>query len=592
MSSADVGNAYVEADLDESEVIFVEIHPDAEIEGYPRDQWVFRLRKSLYGLPQSGRNYQMLFNKIMHKMGFRRNLADDCLWVFYHETEGRIICGNYVDDLVCLTASLKLRDWWRKGLKEAFKKVTFSDTADYLLGVKIEQGIDKNGMRFVELDHTLSITKVAETAQVTNSRRPTAPMDSSVRLHKKREGEDDDSKYKPPYEYASVLGSIMYIANMTRPDLITGVNKLSRYISNPSHAHFKALSRLVAFAYHSRDRRLRYTQVPSDVRHDPFRLHSACDSSFADCPDTKRSTIGRCCWMGSVCQGLISWKSQLPAQVAQNTTEAEVQAAIECAKDILYFRTLLYSLGLPQKGSSRMQVDSTGAISQVNALGGITNQRHYIVKIRKLQEVRHLGLIHTYRVDTNDNVADMFTKPLSPLPYWRLSSRAMGDKHYDHAYSEFRDEALRQERSGGSVKALNAKMKMRMTRSDALRSDAAAPSSKAEEYYQKVMENKVMDNTPSGIAEEHYQQVMEIMPSGKAEERNRKDERKREEMAGKRLQTLANIMAMEIMGRMLDQRTGPADLLRVSDSIDDKSSRAETSPIDHADGPTDTPKIA
>ena len=273
-----------------------------------------------------------------------------------------------------------------------------------------------------------------------------------------------------------------------------------------------------------------------------------------------------------MCQGLISWKSQLPAQVAQNTTEAEVQAAIECAKDIPYFRTLLYSLGLPQKGSSRMQVDSTGAISQVNALGGITNQRHYIVKIRKLQEVRHLGLIHTYRVDTNDNVADMFTKPLSPLPYWRLSSRAMGDKHYEHAYSEFRDEALRQERSGGSVKALNDKMKMRMTRSDTLRSDANTPSGKAEECYQKVMEaQKVMESNPSGIAEERY----------------RKDERKREEMAGKRLQTLANAMAMEMMGRMLDQRIGPADLLRVSDSINDRGTRAETSPTDHADGPTD-----
>ena len=143
-----------------------------------------------------------------------------------------------------------------------------------------------------------------------------------------------------------------------------------------------------------------------------------------------------------------------------------------------------------------------------------------------------------------------------------------------------------------SVKALNAKMKMRMTRSDALRSDAATPSSKAEEYYQKAMENKVMNNTPSGIAEEHYQEVMETTPSGMAEERNRKDERKREEMAGKRLQTLANIMAMEIMGRMLDQRTGPADLLRVSDSIRDKSSSAETSPIDHADGPTETLHIA
>ena len=124
-----------------------------------------------------------------------------------------------------------------------------------------------------------------------------------------------------------------------------------------------------------------------------------------------------------------------------------------------------------------------------------------------------------------------------------------------------------------TVKALNDKMKMRMTRSDTLRSDANTPSGKAEECYQKVMEaQKVMESNPSGIAEERY----------------RKDERKREEMAGKRLQTLANVMAMEMMGRMLDQRTGPSDFLRVSDSIHDRGTRAETSPTDLADGPTET----
>ena len=130
---------------------------------------------------------------------------------------------------------------------------------------------------------------------------------------------------------------------------------------------------------------------------------------------------------------------------------------------------------------------------------------------------------------------------------------------------------------GHFVKALNDKMKMRMTRSDTLRSDANTPSGKAEECYQKVMETqKVMESNPSGIAEERY----------------RKDERKREEMAGKRLQTLANVMAMEMMGRMLDRRIGPADLLRVSDSINDRGTRAETSPIDHTDGPTDTLHVA
>ena len=129
----------------------------------------------------------------------------------------------------------------------------------------------------------------------------------------------------------------------------------------------------------------------------------------------------------------------------------------------------------------------------------------------------------------------------------------------------------------GGVKALNDKMKMRMTRSDTLRSDANTPSGKAEECYHEVME-KVMKT----------QEVMESNPTGAAEERCRKDERKREEMAGKRLQTLANVMAMEMMGRMLDQRIGPTDFLRVSDSIHERGARTETSPTDHADGPTDT----
>ena len=462
ISGADVGNAYLEAELDESELIFVEIHPDAEIKGYPRDEWVFRLKKCLYGLPQAGRGFQNMYNRMMYKLGFRRNLADDCLWSYHDESEGRIICGNYVDDLLCLTASEKLREWWRDGLRSTFNKVTFDDEADYMLGVKIERGVDQKGMRYVELDHSVAIEKVAKACLgAVDHKRPHHPMDHGVKLHKKREGEDDDSKYKPSYEYASVLGSIMYIANMTRPDLVTGVNKLSRYVANPSHTHYKALTKLVAFAYHSRDRRLRYTQVPMDVEHDPYRLHAASDSSYGDCPDSGRSTIGRCVWMGAKCNGLIDWKSQLPAQVAQNTTEAEVQAATECAKDILYYRQLLYSLGYPQKGSTRMRVDSTGAISQMNALSGVSTQRHYLVKLRKLQEVRHMGMVHPYRVDTKDNEADLFTKALPPMPFWRLGTRIMGDKELDHGYAEFRDEARRQEISGGRLKDIKSELSER-----------------------------------------------------------------------------------------------------------------------------------
>ena len=69
-----------------------------------------------------------------------------------------------------------------------------------------------------------------------------------------------------------------------------------------------------------------------------------------------------------------------------------------------------------------------------------------------------MGMVHPYRVDTKDNEADLFTKALPPMPFWRLGTRIMGDKEIGHAYAEFRDEARLQEISGGRVKDIKAKL--------------------------------------------------------------------------------------------------------------------------------------
>ena len=176
----------------------------------------------------------------------------------------------------------------------------------------------------------------------------------------------------------------MYIANLTRPDLVTAVNKLSRYVSDPSHAHYRALARVVTFAYQTKERYLRYTKSPDS--NDPFRLFAASDSSYADCPDTGRSTVGRCVWMGKDCSGLIDWKSSLPQCAASSSTHAELQAGAECVKDIIYQRVLLHDLGYPQVGSTRMVVDNNACISQINAVKGVVKARHYIVMLRGIQE--------------------------------------------------------------------------------------------------------------------------------------------------------------------------------------------------------------
>ena len=452
ISSADIGNAFLEADL--KDPVYIEQHPEVHVEGKPHADYVLKLKKCLYGIPQAGRGYQRAYNKLMKRLGFKRLNSDDCLFIKIDPVHGRIIVGNYVDDLICVTKSTHLRDEWRAGLKARFKRVTTEDTCDYLLGAGIDTGTDTKGNHYIEMNNTLNIEKVAALMGITDEHgQVVCPMESTCSLRKKIDGEDDESSYIPGFEYARILGGIMYVANFTRPDLVTSVNKLARYVTNPSHTHFKALAKVVTYAYQTKDRRLRYTQGPKD--NDCYRLWAASDSSYADCLDTRRSTIGRCLWMGKNQSGLIDWRSSMPKTVSLSTTEAEVQAAIECTKDILYFRSLLGDLGYSQEpGSTRMMVDSNSAIAQIRSVSGISRSKHYLVPLRKIQEVCMMGEMHVQRIDSKDNPADAYTKPLPAGSFWRHSTAALGDRFQPHKNVELRDRIMATEYHGGSVKAV------------------------------------------------------------------------------------------------------------------------------------------
>ena len=83
--------------------------------------------------------------------------------------------------------------------------------------------------------------------------------------------------------------------------------------------------------------------------------------------DTNRSTLGWCLWLGDEPSGAICWGSRIGKTTALSTTEAEVQAAVELLRDVLWFRDFLRDLGYVQPGSTRIWEDNNGAIGQINA---------------------------------------------------------------------------------------------------------------------------------------------------------------------------------------------------------------------------------
>jgi len=263
---------------------------------------------------------------------------------------------------------------------------------------------------------------------------------------------DDPKENKNTYgfKYATIVGGLMYLANWTRPDLTTAVNKLARYLTDPTDKHYELLIEVIQYLEKTKDRKLTYTETD----YSPNRLCGASDSSFNDNKDSSKSTVGWGLWLGDKCNGMIQWTSKVPKTVATSSTNAEVQAAIGLAKDTLWIRTLLDEWGFRQKGSTIMYQDNEPAIQQIRDTKGTAMSKHYLVLLRKLQELVHLGVIHMNPIDTHENVADLFTKPLREDKFLYFSQQAVGDYIMDtHAYliTDFRKQKQRRSKDGGSV---------------------------------------------------------------------------------------------------------------------------------------------
>ena len=107
------------------------------------------------------------------------------------------------------------------------------------------------------------------------------------------------------------------MSNLTRPDIAYAASRLTRYLKNPNIVHCQALKRLVKYMWTTKEIGLRYTSGGNY----PFRLTSAADTSFADCEDTSRYTLGWCQWLGDKPDALIPWGSRIGKNVALSTAE-------------------------------------------------------------------------------------------------------------------------------------------------------------------------------------------------------------------------------------------------------------------------------
>jgi hypothetical protein len=199
-----------------------------------------------------------------------------------------------------------------------------------------------------------------------------------------------------------VVGSLLYLATCTRPDIAQSVGVLSKFMAGPTSAHWTAALGV-----------LRYVSTTSGYGitygGDSISIVGYCDADYAGDIDMRRSTTGYLFMMGG---GAISWSSKRQATVAASTVEAEYMAAAATVKEGLWVRSLAMELGLDD-AAIKIYADNQGAIKLLKNPVSSMRSKHIDVAYHFARERVARGEVRFSYLATYKMLADMLNKPVT-----------------------------------------------------------------------------------------------------------------------------------------------------------------------------------
>nr|AAN64998.1 Putative gag-pol polyprotein [Oryza sativa Japonica Group]ABF95728.1 retrotransposon protein, putative, Ty1-copia subclass [Oryza sativa Japonica Group] len=242
----DVKTAFLNGELDEE--IYMDQPDGFVVEG--QEGKVCKLLKSLYGLKQAPKQWHEKFDKTLTSAGFAVNEADKCVYYLHGGVEGVILC-LYVDDILIFGTNLEMINEVKSFLYQNFDMKDLG-VADVILNIKLircENGITLLQSHYVE--------KILNHFGYIDSKPSPTPYDPSLLLRKNKR------IARNQLEYSQIIGSLMYLASATRPDISFAVSKLSRFTSNPGDDHWRALERVMRYLKGTIELRLHYSGYPT-----------------------------------------------------------------------------------------------------------------------------------------------------------------------------------------------------------------------------------------------------------------------------------------------------------------------------------------
>ncbi|WVZ85031.1 hypothetical protein U9M48_031994 [Paspalum notatum var. saurae] len=360
----DVKSTFLNVFIEEE--VYVRPPPSFESAKFP--DRVYKLRKALYGLKQAPRAWYARLKSFLLKSGFVMGSVDKTLFLL-SRGGGTLI----VDDIIFGGSSHALVS-------------SFAEQMSREIEMSLWQG--PKGTFIHQARYTRDVRKKFA---MENSRPMSTPMNTKIMLDEDEEGEAVDQR-----EFRGMIGSILYLT-ATKLDIQFAVRLCARYQASPRMLHLQAVKRI-----------LRYLKFTPGL--------GFSYASYASCRVDRKSTSGTCQFLGT---SLISWSSCMQASVSLFTTEAEYIAATSYCSQLLWMKATLSDYGL-RFGRIPLLADSTSAISVAKNLVLHSRTKYIDVRFHFLRDHYEKGDIDLIHVVTQNQLADIFTKPLDSSAFARL----------------------------------------------------------------------------------------------------------------------------------------------------------------------------
>lgn len=362
---------------------------------------VCRLKKSLYGLRQAPRNWFDKLSCTLKKMKFVQSLSDYSLFTRHSDSNITLVLV-YVDDLLLVGNNIKDIDGLKSMLSTNFKMKDLGEV-HYFLGLEIS----RSNAGFFVSQKKYAMDLVSEFG-LTDTTPLKLPMDVHLRLTN-----DTGVPLKDPHPYQRMLGKLIYLT-ITRPDICFTVHILAQFMHHPTSSHMEAAVKLLRYINSNPGQGILLASSSAAT------LQGFCDSDWATCPMTRRSTTGYCVLLGD---SPISWKTKKQPVVARSSAEAEYRSMAVVSCEITWLSALLKDMGLQNLPPTVLHCDNQAALAIVANPVLHERTKHVEVDCHYIRDKINSGAIVTKHVPSHCQVADVLTISLSTKQHYYLLSK-------------------------------------------------------------------------------------------------------------------------------------------------------------------------